>query len=216
MICMTMQWKQEFHSCARKLGSFGSNCTQSTSIDRQAGALARNGGRLDPNDERSASTTVFLAGNRTSEAHDAHDAAVTCVDPEPPQWSGQRRRAARRSQGQDVGQGGTAGLRIGPGGRCGRGHHWAPLRHRQVRPTNVPVNALTDLYDSHSSTAIPIPTYPHVAHACFRTRRQVFGANARLLEEGGFQQPPRQILRQLFRGIGPPLITTGIVQTINL
>lgn len=43
----------------------------------------------------------------------------------------------------------------------------------------------------------------------------MFGANARLLEEGGLKQPPGQILKQLFRGIGPPLITTGIVQTLN-
>jgi hypothetical protein len=48
-----------------------------------------------------------------------------------------------------------------------------------------------------------------------KTRRQVFGASARLLEEGGLSQPPAQILRQLFRGIGPPLVTTGIVQTLN-
>lgn len=44
---------------------------------------------------------------------------------------------------------------------------------------------------------------------------QVFGKNARLLEEGGLNQPPAQILRQLFRGVGPPLITTGVVQCLN-
>lgn len=47
-----------------------------------------------------------------------------------------------------------------------------------------------------------------------KTRRQVFGSQARLLEQG-WSQPPAQILRQLFRGIGPPLVTTGFVQTIN-
>lgn len=47
-----------------------------------------------------------------------------------------------------------------------------------------------------------------------KTRRQVYGSQARLLEHG-WRQPPAQILRQLFRGIGPPLLTTGFVQTIN-
>lgn len=42
----------------------------------------------------------------------------------------------------------------------------------------------------------------------------MFGSQARLLEQG-WSQPPAQILRQLFRGIGPPLVTTGFVQTIN-